>query len=219
MLSRRVLTARQWNASKEQIPEWPVLRTHGAAPDPALLPAWGEEWALESSALSVRDFEVILEEGGWFSSLFYCLYASETLLKSVELHCQKTQNNRASIQLDIFNVDKANNVNRVQSSMQDWSLASLICLSRSHPNPIIFLKFFYLVIFLGVIRIKFTSQVTPQTQSCRWLNIGNGIKNTMLKGILWNGALCIKRPAGFLSEGLAEGLETLTAANFFFSIY
>lgn len=156
---------------------------HGAASDPALLPARGGGWALEPSALGVGAFEVTLEKGARFSTPFYWLYASETLLKSVELHCHKTPYNRASIQLDIFNVDdiKNVNVNRVQSSRQDWPLASLICLSRSHLNPIIFLKFFYLAIFLSIIRIKFTSQVTPQTQTYPCLNIGTGIKNTMLK--------------------------------------
>ena len=122
-------------------------------------------------------------KGDWFSTLFYWLYVSETLLKSVELHCHKTPYNGASIRLDIFNVDKVNtvNVNRVQSSRQDWPLASLICLSRSHLNSIIFLKLFYHVIFLGIIRIKFSSQITPQTQAYPCLNIGIGIKNTMLK--------------------------------------
>lgn len=60
--------------------------TH-AASDAALLPPQAVEWASEPSGLGIRDFEVILEKGGWFSILFYWLYANETLLKSVELLC------------------------------------------------------------------------------------------------------------------------------------
>lgn len=159
-----------------------MLHTHGSASGPALLPAWGAEWASKPSALVIRDPGAMLEKGGWFSTPFYWLYASETLLMSVELHCHKTLSNRASIQLNVLNVDEVNNVNvnRVQSSRQDWPLASLICLSRSHLNPI-FLKLFYPVMFLGIIRIKFTSQVTLQTQAYPCLNLGTGIKNTMLK--------------------------------------
>lgn len=182
----------------------------------------GRAWALEPSVLGIRGFEVILEKGGWFSTPFHWLYARETLLKSVELHCNKTWLNRASIQRDIFHVDKVNNVNvnRVQSSKQDSPLDSLICCSRSHLNPVIFFKFFYLVIFLGIIRIKFTSQVTPKTQAYPCLNIGIGIKNTMLNWYPLNWGTVHKKacqvPVKRVSWRLRDWKHWLQPISFFY---